>query len=98
MEETHFRAVRVLSALANPLRFSIALELCDGPRTPTGLARRFKRSLPRISYHLAHLRKADVVRFRSDGQQLVYRLKHESVVTLCKAALEAAQGVHGARS
>jgi DNA-binding transcriptional ArsR family regulator len=95
MLETEYQAARLLSAVANSLRFRIVLELGRKPCTPTELAKKLKRSLPRVSYHLALLRRGDAVRFKAHGprHQVIYWLKHPKVLQLCKDALECVHGI-----
>ena len=95
MLETEYQAARLLSAMANSLRFRIVLELGSKPCTPSELAKKLKRTLPRVSYHLALLRRGDAVRFKAHGpkHQVIYCLKHPKVLQLCEDALQCVEGI-----
>jgi DNA-binding transcriptional ArsR family regulator len=66
--------VDVFSALANPVRREILLQLRQGPRAVSDLARGFDLGRPAVSEHLAVLRKARLVREEPRGRERYYHL------------------------
>jgi len=86
--ENEFRGARLLAALSNVIRFRIVLLLDKRCLTPRQLAARLRRTVPRISHHLAVLRATDVVRFKvADGEHF-YWLKEPEAARLCQRAVE----------
>lgn len=67
-------AVDVFSALANPIRREILMQLRQGPRAVTDLASGFSLGRPAISEHLQVLRKAHLVREEPRGRERYYHL------------------------
>ena len=61
--------VDVFSALANPVRREILLQLRKGPRAVTDLASGFELGRPAVSEHLRVLRKARLVREEPRGRE-----------------------------
>jgi DNA-binding transcriptional ArsR family regulator len=68
------QGVDVFSALANPVRREILLQLRQGPRAVSDLARGFELGRPAVSEHLAVLRKAHLVREEPRGRERYYHL------------------------
>lgn len=66
--------VDVFSALANPVRREILLQLRKGPRAVTDLASGFELGRPAVSEHLQVLRKARLVREEPRGRERYYHL------------------------
>jgi DNA-binding transcriptional ArsR family regulator len=66
--------VDVFSALANPVRREILLQLRQGPRAVSDLARGFDLGRPAVSEHLSVLRKARLVREEPRGRERYYHL------------------------
>ena len=64
----------VWSALANPIRREILLQLRRGPRGVTELAERFHVGRPAVSEHLAVLKKHRLVREEPRGRERYYHL------------------------
>jgi len=91
MTEEEFRGARLLSALANVIRFRIVLILEEGKSTPAQLAKVLRRTVPRVSHHLAILRAADVVRFKLIGRRHTYWLKEPGTAKLCRQAVRVAK-------
>jgi DNA-binding transcriptional ArsR family regulator len=87
MTEKEFRAARLLSCLGNPIRFRIVLLLDRAPATPAQLAAELRRTVPRISHHLAILRAADIVRFKVREGQHMYWLKDDTAAEVCRHAI-----------
>jgi DNA-binding transcriptional ArsR family regulator len=66
--------VDVFSALANPVRRDILMQLRKGPRAVNDLARRFAVGRPAVSEHLQVLRKARLIREEPRGRERYYHL------------------------
>lgn len=66
--------VDVFSALANPVRREILMQLRRGPRPVTDLAKGFAIGRPAVSEHLQVLRKAKLVREEPRGRERYYHL------------------------
>ncbi|WP_437898522.1 ArsR/SmtB family transcription factor [Sorangium sp. So ce124] len=66
--------VDVFSALANPVRREILMQLRMGPRAVNDLARGFDLGRPAVSEHLQVLRKARLVREEPRGRERYYHL------------------------
>jgi len=96
MKENEFRGARLLSALANVLRFRIVLLLDKRSMTPRALAGELRRSVPRISHHLAVLRAADVVRFKVLDGEHTYWLKEPAAARLCRQGVDIARRLRAA--
>lgn len=67
-------SVDVFSALANPVRREILMQLRTGPRAVSDLAQRFEIGRPAVSEHLQVLRKAKLVREEPRGRERYYHL------------------------
>jgi DNA-binding transcriptional ArsR family regulator len=66
--------VDVFSAIANPVRREILLQLRRGPRAVNELAERFEIGRPAVSEHLQVLRRARLVREEPRGRERYYHL------------------------
>ncbi|MBZ4396250.1 metalloregulator ArsR/SmtB family transcription factor [Myxococcus sp. MISCRS1] len=66
--------VDVFSALANPVRREILVQLRKGPRKVGDLASHFDVGRPAVSEHLQVLRKASLVREEPRGRERFYHL------------------------
>ncbi|MFO0761523.1 MAG: metalloregulator ArsR/SmtB family transcription factor [Byssovorax sp.] len=66
--------VDVFSALANPVRREILMQLRRGPRAVTDLASGFAIGRPAVSEHLQVLRRARLVREEPRGRERYYHL------------------------
>lgn len=66
--------VDVFSALANPVRRQILVQLRRGPRKVNDLAGAFDLGRPAVSEHLQMLRKARLVREEPCGRERYYHL------------------------
>ncbi|RKH70418.1 ArsR/SmtB family transcription factor [Corallococcus aberystwythensis] len=64
----------VFSALANPVRREILMQLRKGPRAVNDLASGFDLGRPAVSEHLQVLRKARLVREEPRGRERYYHL------------------------
>jgi DNA-binding transcriptional ArsR family regulator len=86
MNETAYRASRILRALGNPLRYRILSRLARFPATPGQLARELNRPLFVVSHHLALLRAFDLVWFHPVDRCPVYSVKYRPVRLLLLVA------------
>jgi DNA-binding transcriptional ArsR family regulator len=86
MNETAYRASRILRALGNPLRYRILARLARFPATPGQLARELSRPLYVISHHLALLRALDLIWFHPVDRCPVYSVKYRLVRLLLLVA------------
>jgi DNA-binding transcriptional ArsR family regulator len=66
--------VDVFSAVANPTRREILVQLRRGPRSVSELARGFRIGRPAVSEHLQVLRRANLVRDEPRGRDRYYHL------------------------
>ncbi len=64
----------MFSALANPVRRRILLQLRKGPHAVNDLARGFRVGRPAVSEHLQVLRRAHLVREEPRGRHRYYHL------------------------
>ncbi len=67
-------AVDVFTALANPIRRDLLVQLRKGPRNVTDLASKFDVGRPAVSEHLQVLRKAALIREEQRGRERFYHL------------------------
>jgi DNA-binding transcriptional ArsR family regulator len=65
---------RVGTALADPTRQRILVELLDGPGYPSDLAERFGTSRANLSNHLTCLRDCGLVTATAEGRRVRYDL------------------------
>lgn len=70
---THFRA------LASPTRLHILERLAEGELSVKELAAALRMSQPRVSWHLARLRRGGAVRTRREGRQVHCSLDLEGI-------------------
>ena len=67
-------------ALAHPIRLEILERLAEvGDASVNDLARHLRLSQPRVSWHLAMLRRGGVIRQRKEGRQVYCSLDLEAV-------------------
>lgn len=67
-------AIDVFSALANPIRRGILVQLKRGPQNVTRIAEKFEVGRPAISEHLQVLRRARLVREEARGRERYYHI------------------------
>lgn len=75
----HAAETRLFKALADPSRRAIFESLASGEAAVKDLTARFAISQPAVSQHLAALRDAGLVRGRSDGRRVFYRVEPEGL-------------------
>ena len=66
--------IDVFSALANPVRRDLLMQLRKGPRNVTDLASNLDLGRPAISEHLQVLRRASLIREEPRGRERFYHL------------------------
>jgi DNA-binding transcriptional ArsR family regulator len=66
--------VDVFSALSNPIRREILMQLRQGPRGVSELAEAFDIGRPAVSEHLQVLRKSKLIREEPRGRERYYHL------------------------
>jgi DNA-binding transcriptional ArsR family regulator len=76
---TALQASVSLTALADPTRQRIVAMLAGGALSSGDIAGRFELSPPAISQHLKTLKRARLVRVRSDKQKRIYTLDPEGM-------------------
>jgi DNA-binding transcriptional ArsR family regulator len=70
------------TALADPNRRSILMELARGERTVSELTQALPVSQPAVSQHLKVLKHTGLVSDRAEGTKRIYRLNKAGVVAL----------------
>jgi DNA-binding transcriptional ArsR family regulator len=86
------REIDVAQAVADPIRLEILHRLMEGPVTVSEIAAALSQSQPKISNHLAVLRKAGLVQFGREGRKSIYRLSGPSVAVLIESISALARG------
>jgi DNA-binding transcriptional ArsR family regulator len=72
---TKASAVDVFSALSNPIRRQILIDLRDGPRSASDISNGFQQlKRPAVSEHLQLLRRTGLVREEQRGRHRFYHL------------------------
>jgi ArsR family transcriptional regulator len=88
--EKPFDLVNLLTALADPTRLRL-LNLMDGREVCVGyFVEILKQGQPKISRHLAYLRRAGIVAARRDGKWMHYRIQpplHPGGASILRATL-----------
>ncbi|MBI4182525.1 MAG: helix-turn-helix transcriptional regulator [Proteobacteria bacterium] len=77
-------------ALAEPLRLRLLQRLSDGPATVSELVSLAQAGQPRVSNHLALLRRAGLVRATREGRQTCYELAGAHIAGLLRSLIVAA--------
>src|SRR5690348_8600735 len=73
------RLLEITQALADPLRLAVVHHLMAGPATVSELMTVVGAEQPRLSNHLAVLRRSNLVRSTRQGRQVIYEL-HDGAV------------------
>ena len=79
-------ASKLFRGFADPTRLAILIALAEGELRVTDLVGRLHGSQGNISGHLACLKSCGLVIDRPDGRQVFYRVAHDEVVTVLRAA------------
>ncbi len=81
LEDRLRRAARCFYALKDPVRLRILIALArSGEMTVTELVRAVRLAQPLVSWHLARLRAANLVRVRRDGRLARYGLHRDALL------------------
>ena len=72
--DTNFNIELLFKALADPTRLRLIKLLGDEEACVCSCVERLKTSQPKVSRHLAYLRRAGLVATRRDGKWVYYRL------------------------
>jgi DNA-binding transcriptional ArsR family regulator len=84
--------IDVAQAVADGIRLEILHRLMEGAVTVSEIAASLAESQPKISNHLAVLRKAGLVQFGREGRKSIYRLSGPSVAVLIESISALARG------
>jgi DNA-binding transcriptional ArsR family regulator len=68
-----------LKALANPTRLRMLEVLAEGEASVKALSAQLRLSQPRVSWHLALLRRGGVIRRRREGRQALCSLDWDAI-------------------
>ncbi|MBE3595983.1 MAG: winged helix-turn-helix transcriptional regulator [Hydrogenibacillus sp.] len=85
--ETAEHAALTFKALADPTRLRILHLLAQGERSVTDIAEALGVSPSAVSHQLAFLRSMRLVRYRRQGQSLLYTCDDDHVLMLLNQAL-----------
>ena len=88
MLEREFQASRMMKILGNPTRFMIVKQLLEESLTPSQIAEKIDRKPNNISQHLIVLKNSNIVRFKTIGGNVYYRIKNTRVKGLILSAEE----------
>ncbi len=81
MKEKYFRVIKVLKGLGSPIRFQICrLLISKDELKVVELTQNIGCDQSQTSNHLGKLRDLDLVRYRHEGRNVVYRLKKPELV------------------
>lgn len=80
----HEREAQFLQALAHPARLRIVELLSDRERCGCDIEPLFGIGQSTISRHLQVLKRAEIVWARKEGVRVLYRLRDEDVLVVCR--------------
>ena len=86
---------RIFRALSSPIRLKILFYLSDGEHCACEFPPLVGASQPNTSRNLDILKKAGLVKYRRDGQKLIYALNEPSLVPWIHKLYQA---IHGTES
>lgn len=86
-------AADMLKLLSDPTRLKILWTLLHGEHSVNELASHLDAKPAAISQHLSKLRLAHLVKFRRDGNKLIYTTENSHVHNLIQEALSHAQHI-----
>jgi len=97
-DESHVEATaNALQAIAHPVRLQILCILSNGPTCVQDIVEALGASNQSgISQHLAHMRRAGIVKTRKDWNRVYYRLTDPRILRLILALRDIFCGSHGA--
>ncbi|OIQ91318.1 putative HTH-type transcriptional regulator [mine drainage metagenome] len=85
-DQVFIRTAELFSALATPLRLRILSAICNQGKSVNAIVEAVDSTQPNVSQHLKMLYSAGIVAKRRVGNQMVYRVRSEDVLQLCRAA------------
>ena len=78
-------AAALFAVLATPIRLRILSALCVREKSVNELLLEIDTTQPNLSQHLAVLYRTGVLAKRKEGTQVIYRVKSEKAVALCRS-------------
>jgi DNA-binding transcriptional ArsR family regulator len=78
-------AAELFGVLATPMRLRILSALCNGECSVSQLLEKIDTTQPNLSQHLNVLYRNGVLARRKEGAQVIYRVRSEKAVSLCRA-------------
>ena len=84
------RALEIVQALADPLRFAILLRLMSGPASVSDLVSGVGQSQSKVSNHLALLRERGIVHAKRTGRAMIYEIADASYATIIESLVAVA--------
>ena len=79
------RALEIVQALADPLRFAILVRLMGGPASVSDLLSSLGAAQSKVSNHLAFLRERGIVRAQRAGRAIIYEIADHSYATIIES-------------
>ncbi|MBC7114440.1 MAG: hypothetical protein PWR13_980 [Archaeoglobi archaeon] len=76
--------VRILKALAHPVRLRIVEFLRDGEKCVCEIIPHLNADQPLVSQHLSVLRNAGILDFEKRGNRIFYRLSNEKILEILR--------------
>ena len=90
-EETVLNTALIFKALADPTRIKILFLLSQKECSVNQIAEVLDISQSAVSHQLSYLRNMRLVKYRREGQALIYTYNDEHVINLLKQAIEHAE-------
>ena len=78
-------AAELFSVLATPMRLRVLSALCEREKSVNDLLAEIDTTQPNLSQHLAVLYRTGVLAKRKEGTQVIYRVRSEKAVALCRS-------------
>jgi DNA-binding transcriptional ArsR family regulator len=79
------QAAQLFAVLSTPMRLRILSALCLKEKSVSELLLEVDTTQPNLSQHLAVLFKSGVVGKRSEGTRVIYSVRNENAVALCRS-------------
>ncbi len=80
-------AAELFSVLSTPIRLRILGALCDSEQSVSQILEKVDATQPNLSQHLAILYRHGVIAKRKEGAQVIYSVKNEKAVALCRSVV-----------
>ena len=78
-------AAELFAVLATPMRLRVLSALCVREKSVNELLAEIDTTQPNLSQHLAVLYRTGVLAKRREGAQVIYRVKSETAVAVCRS-------------